>query len=358
MSGGVDSTAAALLLKRQGYTVVGLTMKIWDDSLQCAGTKSGCYGPGEAQDIADAKEAAKRLDVEHHVIDLRGEYRETVIGYFRKEYVHGRTPNPCVMCNAKIKFGSLLEKATLSGIHFDLFATGHYARIDFDPVENVYLLKRGIDEKKDQSYFLYRLSQEQLGKTLFPLGHYRKADIKELARESGFDEYLKKPESQDFLEWDDYGILLGDSSRPGHIRDVGGNIIGTHRGIMLYTRGQRKMLNLAGMKEPFYVLRIDAEKNEIVTGPKRCLFNKAAIVEDICWIVPFHAIRAAQLYAQIRFRNKPAECTLVPTEGQTAKVEFTLPQEAVTPGQSIVFYDSDIVLGGGIIKGIPAESVS
>jgi tRNA-uridine 2-sulfurtransferase len=358
MSGGVDSTVAVLLLKRQGYDVVGLTMKIWDDSLQCAGAKSGCYGPGEAQDIADAKEGAERLGIEHHVIDLRGEYRETVIDYFRKEYVHGRTPNPCVMCNARIKFGSLLEKATLSGIQFDLFATGHYARIDFDPVESLYLLKRGIDENKDQSYFLYRLSQEQLGKTLFPLGHYRKAEIKALARESGFDEYLEKPESQDFFEWDDYGILLGDSGASGNIRDVGGNIIGTHRGIMLYTIGQRKMLNLPGMKEPFYVLRIDAERNEIVAGPKRYLFNNVAIVEDMRWIVPFQAIRAAKLHAQIRYRSKPAECTLLPTEGQTARVEFAFPQEAVTPGQSIVFYDGDIVLGGGIIKGILEERLA
>jgi tRNA-uridine 2-sulfurtransferase len=355
MSGGVDSTMAAFLLKRQGYTVVGLTMRIWDDSLQCEGSKSGCYGPGEAQDIVDAERAAGKLDIEHHVVDLRGEYHDTVIEYFRKEYVHGRTPNPCVMCNARIKFGSLLEKATLSGIQFDLFATGHYARVERDASEKRYLLRRGVDERKDQSYFLYRLSQEQLSRTLFPLGTFRKEEIKAMARESGFDEFLEKPESQDFLEADDYGMLLEDSGSPGNIRDVDGNVIGTHRGMVFYTVGQRKTLNLRGMKEPYYVLHIDADRNEIVAGPKRCLFSTALMAENVHWNVPLPAFQGERFQAQIRYRSEPAECVVSPAGNQMVKVDFVTPREAITPGQSIVFYDGDIVLGGGIIRGALAS---
>ena len=352
MSGGIDSTMAALLLKRQGYAVTGLTMKIWDDSYQCKGTKSGCYGPGETQDIADAKRAAGRLGIEHHVIDLRGEYHKTIIEYFRQEYGQGRTPNPCVRCNVRIKFGELLKKAASEGICYDLFATGHYARIAYEPVKDRYLLKRGIDATKDQSYFLYRLSREQLEKVIFPLGDYRKDEIRVMALESGFEEYTRKKESQDFLEWDDYGTLLEDQSRPGNICDEDGNIIGVHRGVTRYTVGQRKMLNLAGMKEPFYVLRIDAERNEIVAGPKHSLLRTELIAEDLHWIIPFHSLQSEKLHAQIRYRSRPSECTIYPTdEDGQIKVKFENPQEAITPGQSVVFYIGDTVAVSGIIRG-------
>lgn len=351
MSGGVDSTMAALLLQRQGFAVMGLTMKIWDDSLQCETTKSGCYGPSEVHDIADAGKVAARLGIEHHVIDLRNEYRGTVIEYFREEYAGGRTPNPCVMCNARIKFGALLEKAASSGIAFDLFATGHYARVVYDPDQRRYLLKRGVDVSKDQSYFLYRLSREQLGKILLPLGGYRKDEIRAMAMEAGFEEYVMKPESQDFLEWDDYSVLLKDRGQPGNIVDVEGKIIGKHVGVGRYTVGQRRMLNLAGMKEPFYVLRIDVERNEITAGPKRLLLHAGLIAGDLHWIIPFHSIDNEKLHAQIRYRSKPAECVVRQINGErTAMVEFIKPQEAITPGQSVVFYVGDVVAGGGIIQ--------
>lgn len=350
MSGGVDSTMAALLLQKQGFTVVGLTMKIWDDSVQRATTKSGCYGPDQAYSIADAQATAVQLGIEHHVIDLSDEFRETVIEYFRREYGNGKTPNPCVICNARIKFGILLEKAATSGIVFDLFATGHYARIVYDPAGPRYLLKRGVDSAKDQSYFLYRLSQEQLGKIMFPLGDYRKDEIRTIARETGFEEYLEKPESQDFLEWDDYGVLLKNRGQPGNIVDTEGKIIGRHAGIGRYTVGQRRMLNLAGMKEPFYVLRIDAERNEIIAGPKSSLLHTALIAEDLHWVVPVQDLRGETLRAQIRYRSMPSECTVHPAEDETIKVEFVKPQEAIAPGQSIVFYAGDTVAGGGIIK--------
>jgi tRNA-uridine 2-sulfurtransferase len=350
MSGGVDSTIAAFLLRRQGFTVKGLTMKIWDDSLHCESRRSGCYGPGEAGDIADAARAAERLGIEHHVIDLSGEYRETVIAYFRDEYMRGRTPNPCVVCNARIKFGALLERALFGGVGFDFFATGHYARVEFDASVGRYLLKRGIDAAKDQSYFLYRLSQAQLSKIIFPLGARRKEEVRQIAEAEGFAEYLKKPESQDFLEWDDYGALLPGRGGPGHIRDVKGTIIGTHRGIAFYTVGQRKMLNLAGMKEPSYVLRIDAERNEIVAGPKQYLMSEGLVAGDLHWTIPPEALPSTRLSAQIRYRGAPCECAIQPMPHEEVRVEFTKPQEAVTPGQSVVFYAGDLVAGGGTIK--------
>lgn len=350
MSGGLDSTMAAHLLKQDGFRVIGLTMRIWDDSLKVKSSKSGCYGPNEAQDIDSAHRAAQKLGIEHQVIDLRKEYQEMVVEYFRREYSKGRTPNPCVICNAKIKFDTLLERALSSGIIFDLFATGHYARVEYDSLNKMYSLKRGIDETKDQSYFLYRLSQNQLGRTLFPLGNYRKNEVKALAEKGGFDEFLKKPESQDFLEFDDYGLLLKMPDKPGKILDVNRKAIGEHRGIAHYTVGQRKKLNLPGLKEPFYVLNIDPNRNEITAGPKKNLLQDQLIAKHLHWIVPFHSIRNRKLQAQIRYRSRPAECLLYPAEDQSIKVEFLSSQEAITPGQSIVFFEGDTVLGGGIIR--------
>jgi len=349
MSGGVDSTVAVFLLKKQGFTVIGLTMKIWDGSVKCSSTKSGCYGPNEADDIANAVAIAAKLGIEHYTVDLCGEYNETIIEYFRDEYANGRTPNPCIVCNTKIKFGALIEKAASSGIEFDYFATGHYARIQYDTDISKYLLKRGIDATKDQSYFLYRLSQKQLEKTLFPLGDYLKSEIKDIALESGFEDLLKKPESQDFFECDDYGELLNYRGKPGNIKDIEGNIIGVHKGIAFYTIGQRKTLNLSGMKEPFYVLRIDAGQNEIIAGPKCHLLNNTLIAGDLKWIIPFNPLENKTLSAQIRYRNKPAECVVSIADNGSLIVRFSGPQEAITPGQSVVLYDGDTVIGGGII---------
>jgi len=350
MSGGVDSTVAALLLKKQGFTVIGLTMKIWDGSVKCSSTKSGCYGPNEADDIANAVVIAAKLGIEHYTIDLCGEYNETIIEYFRDEYANGKTPNPCIVCNAQIKFGALIEKAASSGIEFDHFATGHYARVQYDSDKNRYLLKRGVDTTKDQSYFLYRLSQRQFKKTLFPLGNYLKSEIRNIALESGFEDLLEKPESQDFFECDDYGTLLNYSGKSGNIKNAEGKIIGKHKGIAYYTIGQRKTLNLSGMKEPFYVLNIDAGQNEIIAGPKRCLLSNTLIAGDLKWIIPFNPLENKTLSAQIRYRNKPAECVVSLVDNGSTIVRFASPQEAITPGQSVVFYDGDTVIGGGIIR--------
>lgn len=357
MSGGIDSTMAAFLLKEQGFTVKGLTMKIWDGSVEGEATRSGCYGPNEASDIADAKEACDRLGIEHHVIDLCGEYRHTVLEYFSDTYLHGKTPNPCVMCNSRIKFGSLIEKALVSGIGFDFFATGHYARVVFDKSENQYLLKRGIDEGKDQSYFLHRLSRERLEKILFPLGNHLKEVIKTMARKAGFGEYTEKRESQDFLEWDDYGTLLQSRGQPGNIRDTAGNIIGIHQGIAFYTIGQRKMLNLSGMKEPYYVIEINIKDNEIIAGPKKYLYSDILIATDLHWIVPFEKYASVPISAKIRSASAIAPCSIVPEGNDTIKVLFTTPRESITPGQSVVFYAGDTVLGGGIIDCVPRKQI-
>lgn len=350
MSGGVDSTVAAHILKARGFTVIGLTMSIWDDTIQCEATRSGCYGPNESSDIADAQRAAELLGIKHAVIDMRKEYKETVIHYFRREYVKGRTPNPCIMCNSRIKFGTLLERAESSGIAFDFFATGHYARIAYEKRLMKYLLMKGADATKDQSYFLYRLSQGQLQKLIFPLGDYLKAEVKVMARDAGLEQYIDKPESQDFLEWDNYGTLLPAPARPGKIRDLEGNIIGAHRGIEFYTVGQRKMLNLAGMKEPYYVIHINAEKNEIIAGPKKHLMRDSLVAADLNWIVPLEEYSSTRLRAKIRSTAPPADCMISPLTGNRAEVRFTIPQESITPGQSVVFYADDVVLGGGIIE--------
>ena len=349
MSGGIDSTVTAYLLKERGYEIVGLTMKIWDGSMACESVRSGCYGPGEASDIEDAKKAAAKLGVDHFVIDLCAEYDSTVLDYFSAEYTDGRTPNPCVVCNARIKFGSLIEKARSSGIPFDLFATGHYARVRRDAASGRYTLLKGTDESKDQSYFLYRLSQDQLSQVLFPLGDYSKQEVKTLALKAGFEEYLDKRESQDFLEFTDYALLLKETPRAGNIVDAAGKVIGRHRGIAFYTVGQRRALGLAGLKEPYYVLRIDAAGNEIVAGPKAELVSGGLVARNVNWMIPFPEWPDGPVHAKIRSTAMPAQCTVSPRDDGSLMVYFSESQESITPGQSVVLYQGELVLGGGII---------
>ncbi len=349
MSGGIDSTITAYLLKNEGYEVTGLTMKIWNGAFTCDAVRSGCYGPGEQSGIEEAQRTAMRLGIEHFVIDVCPEYDEAVLNYFITEYREGKTPNPCVMCNAKIKFGSFIEKARSSGIEFDFFATGHYARTRYDAVSGRYTLLRGVDGLKDQSYFLYRLSQDQLSRVKFPLGEYSKDEVRQIALKAGFPEYLEKKESQDFLEFGDYTMLLKEPPCPGNIVDSGGNIIGKHRGIAFYTVGQRRSLQLAGMREPYYVIRIDAAKNEIVAGPRSQLMHNVLVAENINWIVPFDERPDGPVRAKIRSTAPLAPCSIVPGPASSATVYFDNPLEAITPGQSVVFYTGEIALGGGII---------
>lgn len=350
MSGGLDSTMAAYLLKQQGFTVIGLTMKIWDGSIQCNATRSACYGPNESEDISQAIKAAAQLGIKHYVVDLADEYNETVLEYFRSEYGRGYTPNPCIVCNSKIKFGALLDRAVKSGIVFDLFATGHYARITYDQCKGRYILKCGVDEKKDQSYFLYRLTPERMEKLILPLGEYRKGDVRELARRTGFEEYAGKNESQDFFEAENYSTLLNTGNGPGKVLDMHGNSIGTHRGIGYYTVGQRRSLNLSGMREPFYVISIDAARNEIIAGPRKYLQGSSLIAGNLHWIVPPGELASEPLKAKIRSAAVPADCTISLYDKDKLRVQFACPQEAITPGQSAVIYTRDLVAGGGVIE--------
>ncbi|MFA5432030.1 MAG: tRNA 2-thiouridine(34) synthase MnmA [Candidatus Paceibacterota bacterium] len=347
MSGGVDSTMAALILKKKGYNVVGITMQIWDNNPNIKGTSSGCYGPNEKYDIQEAKKATKMIGIEHHVVNLQKEYQKAVIEYFKKEYQKGKTPNPCVMCNAKIKFGLLIDKALKSGIKFDYFATGHYVRVSHDEKSKLYLLKKGIDRTKDQSYFLYRLKQNQLAKVIFPLGAKKKSTIKQFAKDNGFKEYADKQESQNFVECDNYSVLL-PAGKPGMIIDYNGKVLGEHKGITNYTLGQRKNINIGGLKEPYYVLKINSQKNSIIVGPRSLAFFSKVSVKNINWIIPFNLTKD-EIEVKIRYGAKLAKATFILKNKNKAVLRFTKPQFAVTPGQSIVFYDKDIIIGGGII---------
>ncbi|MBF0484339.1 MAG: tRNA 2-thiouridine(34) synthase MnmA [Candidatus Omnitrophica bacterium] len=351
MSGGVDSTITAYLLKKAGHEVTGVTMSIWDkNASDITSVKSGCYGPGEEKDIADAKKAAEKIGVLHYVVGLKDEYKKSVLEYFCAEYSAGKTPNPCIICNQKIKFGLLLDKAYQQGIEFDFFATGHYAIKDFNEQTQRYLLKKSSDLRKDQSYFLYRLSQEQLKKILFPLGTYQKTEIQKLASEIGLQDFVDKPESQDFYEGDDYGAFFPEGQvKPGDIVDNAGKVWGKHDGIIHYTIGQRKGLSIGGLKEPLYVIRLDACKNQVIIGPQKDLLSSKLIARDLNWIAIPSLDKSMRVKAKIRLHHPEADCIITPEGNGQVKVEFNEPQKSISPGQSIVFYEGDTVIGGGII---------
>ncbi|MCX6112598.1 MAG: tRNA 2-thiouridine(34) synthase MnmA [Proteobacteria bacterium] len=356
MSGGVDSTIAAYLLKEQGYNVVGLTMSIWDNSIDIPDIgKSGCYGPGEARDIEAAKDIAKKLGIKHVVVDLSKEYKGTVLKYFCSEYTCGKTPNPCVICNQKVKFGFLMQRAKEMGINYDYFATGHYVRTEYEDNHKRYLLKKAIDSTKDQSYFLSYLKQEQLEKLIFPLGDKTKTEIKELARKIGFTDVADKDESQDFIETDDYSVLFDKGDiKEGDFVDVEGKKIGRHKGIIYYTIGQRKGLGISGGNSGIlYVLKIDADTNTIVVGPEKYLFSDELRAANINWISISELTAPMEIRVKIRQQHKEAQAIITPCIGESSKdqatVKFKTPQRAITPGQTVVFYDKDIVIGGGII---------
>jgi tRNA-specific 2-thiouridylase len=338
MSGGVDSSVAAALLKEQGHDVVGICMKLWDGTPLATGPYHACYGPDEVMDIEDAQQVAAFLEIPFHVIDLTREYQSTILDYFKKEYLAGRTPNPCIKCNQKIKFKQLLAKAQRSGVGFDYFATGHYARVAFDQGKSRYLLKKAHDRKKDQSYWLAFLSQEQLSKVCFPLGDYTKQEVRKKA----------KPDSQDFFSGD-YKELINVPAQPGPIVDRKGTVLGTHEGIWLYTIGQRKGLGIAARK-PLYVIAIDEEKNAVVVGNREELAHRGLIAQDVNFIGIDSISQPMKVTMKIRYAQEPFEGILYPPVNDSVHVTFQEPQLAVTPGQAVVFYDEDCVVGGGIIE--------
>lgn len=348
MSGGVDSSVAAALLNDRDFEVIGVTMRIWDGEFSTEVKRHGCYGPGEQEDIEDTRRVAEILEIPLHIIDLREEYKTEVLDYFRYEYMQGRTPNPCVRCNRRIKFDALVKKVLEKQIEFDYFATGHYVRINYEESRGRYILKKAKDTRKDQSYFLFSLPQQQLSYSLFPLGDLTKEDVRKIARDRGIG-VEDKQESQDFISGD-YSTLIESSSRPGPILDGQGNILGQHRGIQYYTIGQRKRLGVAS-KEPLYVTIIEPERNAIMVGSKRELYGDELVASELSWMAVEKLDSPIDVRAKIRYHHSEAEARVTPLDKDKVRVEFHEPQMSITPGQAVVFYDGDVVVGGGTIEG-------
>ena len=348
LSGGVDSSVAAYLLREQGYDVIGVTMAIWDGQYKSTG-KHACYGSDEEEEIHEAREVAKKLEISYHVFNCSAEYKQAVLDYFKSEYLAGRTPNPCIQCNQLIKFGMLPMMAGKSGINFDFFATGHYASVGFSEKYQRYVLKKAADLKKDQTYFIHRLSQEQLSKVLLPIGGFNKPEIKELARKVGIT-IVDLEESQDFYSGD-YKDLLDVEDNPGDIVDSKGTVLGRHLGIWNYTIGQRKGLGIA-WSEPLYVIGLNKEANTVIVGNREETYNASFIVSDLNWVALSMLGQPMDCTAKIRSAQKEREARIEPMENGDVKVTFFHPNDAITPGQSAVFYEDDVVLGGGIIQSL------
>jgi tRNA-specific 2-thiouridylase len=341
LSGGVDSSVAALLLKRAGHEVTGVTMKLWRGTFR-GGARDACFGPGEADDIERAAEFARSIGVDYSVLDCSEAYEREIVDAFREISLRGETPNPCVLCNASLKFGLLPRLARAQGVEFDCFATGHYARIV--RTGGRFAVRRAADEKKDQSYFLYRLSQEQLAHTLFPLGEHTKEEVRAFARAHGLG-MADKPDSQDFYSGD-RNELLGVADREGEVVDLAGRVLGRHRGYWHYTIGQRKGLGIAA-PEPLYVVRVDACHNRVVLGGKDALCVRSFRVDEMNWMA--QAETDAPLACGVKIRSTGAPRGPTTFQGGVCTVPDGI--AGVAPGQSAVFYGADgEILCGGVIQ--------
>jgi len=361
MSGGVDSSAAAALLRDRGEPIVGLSMQLWNQR-RTPGAKGENAETPEAEvarsgrccsidDICDARRVASHLGMPFYVINLEKQFEETVVAPFVDSYLRGETPSPCILCNNFVKFHHLLDRAASIGA--DRVATGHYARVRFDDTLGRWLLLRGKDRKKDQSYFLFGLTQDQLSKTIFPLGELTKPEVREIALQAGLPTY-DKAESQEicFVQGRSYADFVEsyagtDATTPGEIVDEKGNVVGTHAGIHKYTIGQRKGLVAAG--RPQFVVQIDPEANRIVIGENDQLGRRRFTVRDTNWIAIEKPAEPIRCDVQIRNRFEPRPAVIRMDDGEVI-VEFDEPQRAVTPGQGAVFYWDDVVVGGGWIK--------
>ncbi|MCS7091300.1 MAG: tRNA 2-thiouridine(34) synthase MnmA [Verrucomicrobiota bacterium] len=346
MSGGVDSSAAAALLLDQGYEVIGITLKLWPQDCRYR-AEDKCCGP---QAVSDARAVCDRLGIPYYLIDESAEFQQHVIRYFAEEYKAGRTPNPCVICNQELKFGRLLDRALRLGAQY--VATGHYARLQ-RRADGRTLLLRGSDPRKDQSYFLFSLRQEQLSRALFPLGERTKSETRELARHCNL-KTAEKAESQEicFVPDNDYGRFLRDSGfvqpHRGEIVDLQGHVLGYHDGIEFYTIGQRRGLRVAAGR-PLYVVNLDPEQNRVIVGEVSDLVTNTFVMERCNWI-PFDSLgEPVEVTVKIRYNHPGTPARVEPLDGNRARVFLHIPQRAVTPGQAAVCYQGDLVLGGGWI---------
>lgn len=360
MSGGVDSSVTALILKSQGHEVVGATMSIWSKEkrerldkglIGVHSCKDACYGPNEKEDIEEARKICEKIGIPYHVFDCSKEYEKIVLDNFKEEYLSGRTPNPCIRCNSMIKFDVLPFLARQAGIEFDKFATGHYANVDYDSEKARYILKKGINPKKDQSYFLYKLKQRQLENIILPLGKYEKEEIRNIAKDFGL-KVFDKPDSQDFYAGD-YNELLEVQPKIGNIVNREGKVLGTHQGIWNYTVGQRKGLGIAH-SAPLYVIDLKKETNEVVVGEIDETFKNVLEAVDLNWVSIPGIETPIKATAKVRSAQIPVDVTILP-QGEKVLVKFDEMQKSLTKGQSVVFYNKDILLGGGIIDEVDLE---
>ena len=341
MSGGIDSSVAAMLLLEQGYELVGVTFRTFDSIREsCLAKEKGCCS---VESMMEAKHLAEQLGFEHHILDYRDIFRRHVIQNFTDEYMHGRTPNPCVLCNSHIKWGELLRAADEFGC--EKIATGHYARIA--ERDGHYYLRRAADQKKDQTYFLWMLTEENLWRTVFPLGDLTKDEVRELARQHGFEKLSMKRESQEicFVPNNDYRRFLveqGCTIEPGDYVDETGRVLGRHEGFACYTIGQRKGLGIA-LGTPQFVTKIDAAANRVTLGTHDALYTREVQLKDGWW----RGRSLEPVMAQIRYRSQPTGAHYRPEQAQLL---FDEPVWAVTPGQSAVIYQDDLLVGGGLIQ--------
>jgi len=350
MSGGVDSSVTAAVLKDEGYEVIGVTMQIWPSDHQ-AGQADRFEGCCSLAAVEDARWVAHKLHIPYYVLNFRELFARKVIADFCEEYRCGRTPNPCIRCNQHIKFDALLTKAR--ELDADYIATGHYARIEYDEARSRYLLRKGLDVQKDQSYVLYMMKQDQLAHTLMPLGKLTKDKVRQLARELGL-KVATKPESQEicFIPDNNYGDFLKDQMpeavRAGPIIHRDGRVLGQHDGIIFYTIGQRRGLGIS-TRRPLYVVAIDKSKNTVIVGEEKDLYGDQLIASDVNWVAVERVKRPTRIKAKIRYRHQEADALLTPLDHDRTHIRFENPQKAITPGQAVVFYDGDLVIGGGTI---------
>ena len=350
MSGGVDSSVTAALMVEAGYDVIAITMRLGThDTIEIESDKPNCCS---LEGVEDARRVATQLGIPFYAVNYEETFRQSIVDYFADEYVSGRTPSPCVICNQDLKFGKLLELA--AQLEVDYVATGHYARIEQEPETGRYVLRKGLDSRKDQSYFLFSLTQAQLSRALMPLGGYEKDEVRAVARKYQL-RTAEKPESQElcFIADDNYKRFLKDripeKIQEGDIVDQEGHVLGAHQGIPFYTVGQRKGLGISA-KTPLYVTELKVQDNTIVVGKNEDLLAETMEVEEVNLITMDKLTEPIRAEVKIRYKDTGAPATICPLSDTEVAVKFDQPRRAVTPGQAAVFYDGDIVIGGGWIQ--------